>query len=56
VFLVRHLSGDWGDLDTQDKQLNDRALKDGSRIFSAYQTVKGVKLYVITEAEPRSST
>jgi hypothetical protein len=56
VFLVRHLGGDWGDLDDEDKQLNEVALKDGSRIFSAYHTAKGVKLYVITEAEPRSST
>lgn len=56
VFVVRHLAGDWGDLDAEDKQLNDQALKDGSRIFSAYHTAKGVKLYVITEAEPRSST
>ena len=37
AFLIsRHVSADWGDLDSTDKQLNEDALKDGSRIFSAY--------------------
>ena len=54
-FLSRHVSGDWGDLDDSDKLLNDEALKDESRIFSAYHTAKGTKLWVITEAD-RSST
>ncbi len=49
-FLARHVTGDWGDLDDEDKSLNDTALIDGSRILSAYQTRKGEKLWVITEA------
>ena len=40
-FLARHLCGDWGDLDDEDRSLNDAALVDGSRILSAYQTRKG---------------
>ena len=39
-FLMRHLSSDWGDLDDEDRQLNDAALIDGSRILSAYSTAK----------------
>jgi hypothetical protein len=54
-FVVRHMAGDWGDLCPEDKQLNEDALKQGERIFSAYHTAKGVKLYCITEAD-RSST
>jgi hypothetical protein len=54
-FVVRHMAGDWGDLDAEDKQLNEDALKQGERLFSCYHTAKGVKLYVITEAD-RSST
>ena len=55
-FLSRHVQGDWGILDDEDKQLNDQALIDGSRILSAYTTDKGnTKLWVITEAD-RSST
>ena len=46
-FLVRHLTGDWGDLDDEDRQLNDAALIDGSRLLSAYTTKKGDR---ITEA------
>ncbi len=49
-FLSRHTNGDWGDLGDEDKRLNDEALKDGSRILSAYKTTTGVKLWIITEA------
>ena len=49
-FLTRHISGDWGCLDAEDKAANDQALIDGTRIFSAYKTLKGERLWVITEA------
>jgi len=49
-FLVRHVTGDWGDLDDEDKSLNDAALINGSRILSAYQTRKGERIWIITEA------
>jgi hypothetical protein len=49
-FLARHVSGDWGDLDAEDRSLNDAALTDGSRILSAYTTTNGERLWVITEA------
>ncbi len=49
-FLSRHLAGDWGDLDDEDRMLNDEALVDGSRILSAYATRTRTKLWVITEA------
>ena len=49
-FLVRHLSGDWGDLDDEDRGLNDAAVIDGSRLLSAYTTGKGEWLWIITEA------
>jgi hypothetical protein len=55
AFLDRHIQGDWGDLDEEDRKLNDEAIQEGSRIFSAYHTAKGVKVWVITEAD-RSST
>lgn len=49
-FLIRHVQGDWGDMSADDKQLNDEALVDGSRIMSAYRTSKGTKIWIITEA------
>ncbi len=55
-FLEKHLSGDWGEVDSEDSQLNDQALMDGSRILSAYSTLKGKKLWVITEADRSVTT
>jgi hypothetical protein len=49
-FLMRHLAGDWGDLDDEDRQLNDAALIDGSRLLSAYVSRKNQRLWIITEA------
>jgi hypothetical protein len=49
-FLACHASGDWGEVDKEDWQLNDQALKDGSRILSVYRTLKGKKIWIITEA------
>lgn len=48
--LERHTSGDWGDLEAEDRQRNDEALQDGSRLFSAYVLNEDVKAWVITEA------
>lgn len=51
-FLKRHHSGDWGDLDPEDRQLNNRAIRDGSRILSAYKVGEdGEKIWIITDAE-----
>jgi hypothetical protein len=49
-FLARHASGDYGEVNDEDRQLNDEALIHGDRILSAYRTLKGVKVWVITEA------
>lgn len=49
-FVLRHVVGDWGEVDDEDKALNDQSVQDGSRILSAYRTTLGVKLWVITEA------
>lgn len=49
-FISRHVRGDWGQVCCDDAKLNDEALLDGSRILSAYKTLKGVKIWVITEA------
>ena len=48
--LSRHASGDWGTLCDEDKQANDAALIDGSRLLSAYVLPTKVKLWIITEA------
>jgi hypothetical protein len=50
-FIGKHIRGDWGEVGADDWQANDQALVDGSRLLSAYRTLKGVKVWVITEAE-----
>jgi hypothetical protein len=54
-FLDKHVAGDWGEVDDVDKRLNDEALVNGDRLLSAYRTLRGVKIWIITEAD-RSST
>jgi hypothetical protein len=48
-FLLRHKHGDWGDLDPDDVAENERAVREGSRVFSAYRTRLDEKFWVITE-------
>ena len=55
-FLNRHLSGDWGDLCEEDRQLNDDAINNGSRVLSSYTLSTGDKLWVITEADRSATT
>ena len=54
-YLVRHVAGDWGDLDQDDKAENESAIENGFRILSAYRLADDTKIWVITEAD-RSST
>lgn len=54
--IRRHQAGDWGDLDTEDKAANDRALVERTRIFSVYRSALGVKFWLITEADRSATT
>ena len=53
--LQRHLHGDWGELDDEDKAENDFSVKKGFRILSSYNTTKG-RLWIITEADRSVTT
>ena len=55
-FLRRHANGDWGDVDSEDQQANENALLNGERLLSAYRTNRGVRLWVITEADRSVTT
>jgi hypothetical protein len=54
-YLARHATGDWGDLCTFDRRQNEIALREGSRIFSSYETPAG-KVWIITEADRSVTT
>lgn len=56
VFLDRHVSQDWGEVSAEDRRLNDEAVKLGERILSAYRTIRGVKIWIITEADRSVTT
>jgi hypothetical protein len=50
--LNRHKKGDWGDLEDEDKELNNQAVNGEDRILSMYllPTREGTqKVYIITE-------
>lgn len=49
-FLIRHISGDWGDLCEEDKQVNKMSLETGARLMSTYKTSSGTEVWVITDA------
>lgn len=56
LFVSRHARGDWGELPPEDVRENERALKEGSRLFSSYKTARGEKIWVITEADRSATT
>lgn len=55
-FLLRHVTGDWGDVVREDAAENELALTEGFRVFSVYRTTKGTKLWIITEADRSVTT
>jgi hypothetical protein len=54
-YLARHLAGDWGDMDDEDKATNDESMETGLRVMSAYEIEAG-KIWIITEADRSCTT
>ena len=55
--LMIYARGDWGVVDDSDKRANDRALVDGTRLFSAYLLRDGAtKIWIITESDRAATT
>jgi hypothetical protein len=49
-YIQRHARGDWGEaLCEEDKQANAQALKDGTRLLSAYLLPDQTKIWIITD-------
>jgi hypothetical protein len=55
-FLDRHVQGDWGSVGKADWKLNDEASQIGERLLSAYRTLKGIRIWIITEADRSATT
>lgn len=47
--LQRHAAADWGELSAEDWKANERAVRDGERVLSAYPVGDGERLWLITE-------
>ena len=56
AYLVRHIAGDWGDVDEQDRSENELSLTHGFRLLSAYTLKTGTKIWIITEADRSVTT
>ena len=54
--IRRHVTGDWGELDEQDRKENDLSVKQGFRILSAYKDRNDVRFWIITEADRSVTT
>ena len=54
--LSRHVKGDWGELDEDDRQGNERSLREGYRLLSSYTSKSGTKFWIITEADRSVTT
>lgn len=55
-YIRRHATGDWGEVDSHDKQVNDRATFEGYRLLSAYRLKDGTKIWIITESDRSATT
>jgi len=56
AYLVRHLAGDWGDVDEHDRRENELSLQHGWRILSAFRMCDGTQFWIITEADRSATT
>lgn len=55
-FLARHVVGDWGELDDEDKAENQFSLDHNLRVMSAYTLENGTEIWLITEADRSVTT
>lgn len=55
TLLARHVTGDWGEVGDEDSRANELALRQGTRLLSAY-SVRGRKVWLITEGDRSATT
>ncbi len=54
--LLRHVTGDWGDVPEEDKEENELSVDEELRILSSYELESGDKVWLITEADRSATT
>jgi hypothetical protein len=50
MLLKWHVSGDFGEMSFDDKQVNEKSIKAGGRVLSSYPLDDSTVLWVITQA------
>ena len=55
-YIVRHMNLDPGSLGAEDQLANLRAVREGTRVFSAYELRDGTRIWIITEADRSATT
>lgn len=56
TYLLRHVAGDWGEIDPDDVAENEFSLQHGFRLLSSYSLNTGVTVWCITEADRSVTT
>lgn len=54
--MSRHVRGEWAELCPEDVKENELSLREGFRLLSVYRSSKGVRFYIITEADRSVTT
>ena len=54
--IKRHQAGDWGEVPVGNSAANERALIEGTRLWSVYRAANGTKFWLITEADRSATT
>ena len=54
--IARHTRGDWGELEPDERRLNDERLEKGGPLASIYKDSRGIKFYILTESDRSVTT
>jgi hypothetical protein len=55
-YIVRHMNLDPGSLGAEDQLANLQAVREATRVFSAYELRDGTRIWIITEADRSATT
>lgn len=56
IALGRHICGDWGEVDEEDRETNEHGLIHALRLLSVYHSKSGTKFWIITEHDRSVTT
>ena len=45
----RHAQADWGNVEPEDREANNDALRLGDRLLSSYQSARRIEFWILTE-------